>query len=178
MLYSYSLVNHTLNLLFLYCFKFSSKTIVKFFFPIFFFLSSDTRRLFLIFCLSSFFDNFIVKNNFLEPWNQQSTKLTYLKTWSFKQNFCTLFWRSYLHKLAGKKNFFRKKFISRTWKSFRDFSATDLGLIFFRKKLIWYFFQVWLFNFNIALKTCLKNLFGKLWKNGDLQATLISYFPN
>ena len=41
-----------------------------------------------------------------------------------------------------------------TWASF-----------FFHKKIILYFFQVWLFSFNTILKICFKNLFRKTVKN-------------
>ena len=46
------------------------------------------------------------------------------------------------------------------------FMAANL-LNFLHKKLILYFFQVWLFNFNAILKICFKMYYRKLTKNGD-----------
>lgn len=47
----------------------------------------------------------------------------------------------------------------------RDCKNTDLGLIFFNKNYFYIFFQVWLFDFKIKLKTCFKKLFIKTVKN-------------
>ena len=49
--------------------------------------------------------------------------------------------------------------------SFRDCKTIDLGFIFIHKKLILYFFQVWLFSFNIIPKNALIIYLEKL-KNG------------
>ena len=61
-----------------------------------------------------------------------------------------------------KTNLFLKK---RTWSFLQECKTTNLGVIFLHKKLNLYYFQVWLFNFNIILlKTCFKNLFRKTEK--------------
>ena len=120
------------------------------------------RRIFLIFCQSSFITNFIVKNHFSEHWNHRNlnnSRPIYFKKFSahhFEDSICT-------NKLE--EFFFRKKVFARTWSFFHDCKTADLSLIFFHKKLILYFFQVWLFNFNTILKTCFKNLFWKIVKN-------------
>ena len=62
---------------------------------------------------------------------------------------------------SWKNFFFEKVFFERLG----AFSATDLDLIFCHKKLILYFFQVWLFSFSIILKTCFKNSFRETLKN-------------
>ena len=78
--------------------------------------------------------------------------------------------------ISWKNFFFRKIFFSRTWSFFHHCKTTNLGLIFFHKKIILYFFQVWLFNFNTVLKTCFKNLFRKATATRSLQATLTLSF--
>ena len=56
-------------------------------------------------------------------------------------------------------------FYSRWLKSFfRDCKTSHLGVIFFAPKIILYFFQVSLFNFDAMLKTYFKNLFRKTMK--------------
>ena len=94
--------------------------------------------IFLIFCRSSFTDNFIMKSIFSEPWNQRNvniSRLIYLETISahrVKDHICT-------NKLE--EFFFRKNFFSRTWRFFHGCETTDLSLIFFHKKVISYFFS-------------------------------------
>ena len=135
-------------------------------------------------CQSSFINNFIEKNNFSEPKNHRKLNILrpiYFKKISahrFEDCICT-------NELDGL--FFRKTFFSRTWSFFHDWKTTNLGVIFFHKKLILCFFQRWLFNFNILLKTCFRNLFRKTvsffydWKTINLGVTffhkkLILYF--
>ena len=110
-------------------------------------VSKTICGIFLIFCRSFFINNFMVKNSFSEPKNER--KLKYLEIHVYLKKFRTPFCRSYLYKLAG-RIFFRKN-------SFRG--------LFFIKKWFYTFFQRWLFNFNIILKTCFKNLFKKTVKN-------------
>ena len=95
--------------------------------------------IFLIFCRSSFINNFMVKNNFLEPKNRRKLNISrpiYFKNIS-------------AHRLVDlictnnrEKIFFQKIFLSRTWNFFQDCKTTNLGVIFFRKKLISWFFSV------------------------------------
>ena len=120
--------------------------------------------IFLIFCWTSFI-NFIEAQFFR---TLKLLKLKYLEIHLFKKKKKSAH-RFEEHICPSKLEeffffFFRKKIISRTWGFFCDCKTTDLGLIFFHKKLILYFFQVWLFNFKIVLKTCFKNLFGKTEK--------------
>ena len=127
--------------------------------------SKTVSWIFLIFCRSSFIDNFMMKNNFLEPKNQRKLNILrpiFLKKFS-AHRFVDLICINKLEEF-----FFQKIFVSRTWNFFYDCKTTNLGIIFFHKKLIFYFFQGWLFNFDVILKTCFKNLFWKtVWKNGD-----------
>ena len=126
-------------------------------------VSKTVCGIFLTFCRSNFIDNFIVINNFwnlkINP-NLNILKPIYLKENSvhrFEDHICT----NKLEELFYVKNFF-----SRTWSFFRDCKSTDLDFTFFHKKIILYFlFQVRLFNFMIILKTCFKNLFRKTVKN-------------
>ena len=95
-------------------------------------------RIFMIFCRSSFINNFIVKSNFSEPWNQRNLDISipiYLEKISahcFEDHI-------YTNKLG--KFFFRKKILSSSWRFFQDCKTNDLGLIFFHKKIILYFFS-------------------------------------
>ena len=120
--------------------------------------------IFLIFCWTSFI-NFIEAQFFR---TLKLLKLKYLEIHLFKKKKNLHIVLKNISAQVSWKNFFffffRKKIISRTWGFFCDCKTTDLGLIFFHKKLILYFFQVWLFNFKIVLKTCFKNLFGKTEK--------------
>ena len=120
--------------------------------------------IFLIFCWSSFINNFIVKNSFLEPKNQRKLNISrpvYFEKISahcFVGLICT-------NKRKG--FFFRKKIFSRTMSFFHDRSTTNLASFFSTKIQFYTFSQEWLFNFNIILKTCFKTHLEKLWKNGD-----------
>ena len=96
-------------------------------------VSKMVCRIFLIFFRSSFINNFILKNNFSKPYNHRNLNIS--------------------------RNISLKKIPQTVLKTISA-QTTDLGLIFFRKKLILYFFQVQLLNFNVILKTCFKNLFG------------------
>ena len=92
------------------------------------------------FCQSSFINNFMKKNNFLESWNHRKLNISipiYFKkisTHSFEDRICT-------NKLDGFFFFFRKTFFSRIYSFFHDWKTTFWGAIFFHKKLILYFFS-------------------------------------
>ena len=101
-------------------------------------VSKTMCGIFLIFCRSSFINNFMVKNNFSEPKNH--LKLNILRPIYFFKKFRTSF-----EGLICTNNLegflFRKLFFSRTWSFFHDCKTTNLGVIFFAKKLISYFFS-------------------------------------
>ena len=96
-------------------------------------VSEKLCGVFLIFCGSIFINNYMVKNSFLEPKNQWKLNISrpiYFKKISahrFVGLTCT-------NKLKG--------FFSRTWSFFHDSNATNLGAIFFHKKLILCFFSM------------------------------------
>ena len=113
----------------------------------------------LIFCRSRFMNDFFVKNIFLEPWNHQKLKswpIFFLK--KFPRNFLKIL---SLQEVSWKVFFFNLLHLLGAF-----FMAANL-LNFLHKKLILYFFQVWLFNFNAILKICFKMYYRKLTKNGD-----------
>ena len=113
-------------------------------------------RISLIYCWSSFINNFIMKNQFSEPWNHQNVNILrsiYVKKKKFAHHFED---HIYTNKLD--QFFFRKFFISKTWSFFHDWRTTDLDLIFFHKKIILQFFSRVIVNLNTILKTCFKNL--------------------
>ena len=88
----------------------------------------------LIYCWLSFINNFIVKNQFSEPWNHQNLNILtpiYVKKKNFVHHFED---HIYTNKLD--EFFFQKFFISRTWSFSHDCKTTDLDLIFFHKKII------------------------------------------
>ena len=101
-------------------------------------VSKTVCGIFLIFCCSSFINNFFVKNNFPESKNHRKLKssrpIYFIKVSAhcFVGLICT-------NKLEG--FFFQKIFFSRTWSFFRDCKTTILGVIFFHKKIILYFFS-------------------------------------
>ena len=70
-------------------------------------VSKTLCGIFFIFFRSSFINNFMVKNNFLEPKNHQNLNIS--RPIYFKKNFRTPFCRSYLYKYAGSSFFFRKR---------------------------------------------------------------------
>ena len=101
-------------------------------------VSKTVSEIFLIFCWSSFINNFMAKNSFSEP--KKSAKMKYLETHLFK--------KIPAHLLVGlictnmrEGFFFWKKISLRTWSFFHDFSTTTLGVIFLNKKIIVYFFS-------------------------------------
>ena len=96
--------------------------------------------------------------------NLKSPKLKYLDTHFLKKNSAHRFERSYMHKQAGTIFFFSKKNYLKDLEIFWRLQNHLLGPYFFHKKLISYFFLVWLFNFNIILKTYFKDLFWKTVK--------------
>ena len=101
-------------------------------------VSKTVCGIFLIFCRSSFINNFMVKNNFLEPKNHQKLNISrpiyFLKISAhcFVDIICT-------NKLE--EFFFQKIFLLRTWSFFHDWKTTDLGVISSHKKLILYLFS-------------------------------------
>ena len=109
-----------------------------------------------IFCRSIFIGNFIVKN--------KSLKLKYLQNHLFKKNFRTLFWRSNLHKQAG-RIFFSKFFFQRLGPFFSRLQNHWFGAHFFAQKKFSSFFQMWLFIFIIILNTWFKILFRRTVRN-------------
>ena len=101
-------------------------------------VSKTVCGIFLIFCRSSFINNFMVKNNFLEPKNHRNLNIsrpTYFKKIS-AHRFVGLICTNKLEEF-----FFRKSFLSKTWSFFHDYKTTNLGVIFFHKKIISYFFS-------------------------------------
>ena len=100
-------------------------------------VSKTVCWIFSIFCRSSFINNFTVKNNFFEPKNHR--KLNILRPIYFSKifghRFVDLICTNKLEEL-----FFQKIFLSRAWSFFCDCKTTNLGVIFFHKKLILHFF--------------------------------------
>ena len=123
-------------------------------------VSNTACEIFLIFCLSSLINNFIVKSNIWEPQKHQNLNIS--RTIHLKKIPHTLL--NIICAQISSKNFFSKMFFSRTWSFNHDYKTTNLGLIFFHKKLFCTFLQVWLFNFNIILSICCKNVFRKTVK--------------
>ena len=70
----------------------------------------------------------------------KSPKLKYLETHLVKKNTAHRF-EDHICTNKLKEFFFRKIFFSRTWSFFHDCKTFYLGLIFFHKKLILYFFS-------------------------------------
>ena len=100
-------------------------------------VSKTVCGIFLIFCQSSFINNFMVKNSFSEPKNQRKLNISrpiYLKKISV-QRFVGLICTNKV------KGFFFWKFF---FQGLEAFFATATGLIlasfFFHKKIILYFF--------------------------------------
>ena len=123
-------------------------------------VSKTVRGIFLIFCPSSFIDNFIVKSDFWEPWNH--AKLKSQDPFIFKKFPYTVL--KIISAQIRWKNFFFEKFFFQGLGAF--FSKPLTWASFFSTQNLFYiFFQVWLFDFNIVLKTCFKNLFRKTVKN-------------
>ena len=124
-------------------------------------VSKTVCGIFLIFSWSSFIDNFMVMNSFSEPKNQWKLNISRpvyfgkISAQHFVGLICT-------NKLEG--FFFDKIF----FQGLGTFLATARRLIwasfFSTKRYFYFFFQGWLFNFNIILKTCFKNLFRKTVK--------------
>ena len=143
-------------------------------------VSKTVCGIFLIFCWSRSINNFMMENSFSEPKNQR--KLNISRPIYFKKipahYFVGLICTNKLEEYFFRKNFYQGlgAFITNAtrliWASF-----------FSTKNQFYTFFQGWLFNFNVILKTCLKNLFKKTLKKWwfyffkqatrNLQATLI-----
>ena len=92
--------------------------------------------IFLIFCRSSFINNFMVKNNFSVLKNHRKLNISrpiyFLKNSAHR--FVGLICTNKLEEFC-----FQKIFLSRTWSIFRDCKTTNLSVIFIHKKLILYF---------------------------------------
>ena len=114
----------------------------------------------LVFLSIEFINNFMEKNNFSEPQNHRKLNISrpiYFKKIS-AHHFEELI---YTNKLDG---FFFEK---HCFQGLGAFFTTKKPLIwapFFPQKIILYFFQRWLFNFNMILKICFRNLFRKTVK--------------
>ena len=86
--------------------------------------------IFLIFCRSSFINNFMVKNNFLKSknhWKLNISRTIYFKKIS-SQRFVDLICTNKLEVF-----FFQKIFLSRSWGSFHECKTTNLGPFFPQK---------------------------------------------
>ena len=101
-------------------------------------VSKTVYVIFLIFCRSSFINNFMEKNNFSEPKNHG--KLNISRAICFKKISAE---RLVGHICTNKMEefFFRKIFLSRTYSFFQDCKTDNLGVNFFQKKLISHFFS-------------------------------------
>ena len=87
--------------------------------------------IFLIFCRSSFINDFMVKNNFSKPKNHRKLKI--LKSIYCKKISAHLFvGLIFTNKLEG--FFFQKKFFSRAWSFFHGCKTTNFGRHFFSTK--------------------------------------------
>ena len=124
-------------------------------------ISKTVRRIFLFFCQSRFINNFMVKNSFSEPQNHRKLNILrpiYFKKISahrFEDLICT-------NKLDI---FFFRKIFSEGLGAFFTTEKLLIWAPFFPPKNYFYtFFQRWLFNFNMLLKTCFRNLFRKTVK--------------
>ena len=101
-------------------------------------VSKTICRIYLIFYRSSFINNFMAKNNFLEPKNHQKlnvSKYIYFRkisAYRFVGLICTNKLEIY---------FFLKKFFSRTWSFFQDCKTNNLGIIFPQKNNFILFFS-------------------------------------
>ena len=106
--------------------------------------------IFLIFCRSGFINSFIVRSNFWESQNHRNLNVS--RPIYLEKNFALGF--EIISAQISCKNFFFQTFFFQGQSFFQDCKTTDLGLIFFQEEIILYFFfQVWLFNFNTILKT-------------------------
>ena len=89
----------------------------------------------------------------------ESLKVKYLKTHLFKKKFRTAFWKLiFFLQLSRKDFFFCKKTFFQRLGAFFAIVNHRFGRNYFTKKIILYFFQVRLINFNAILKHALKNL--------------------
>ena len=105
-------------------------------------VSKTLCRFFLIFYRLSFINNFMVKNNFLQPknyWKLNILRPIYLKKKVSSHCFVDLFvqisWKIFFI------FYFFQNFISfKDLEPFYDWKTTNLGVIFFHKKLMSYLF--------------------------------------
>ena len=101
-------------------------------------VSKTVWGIFLILCQSSFINNFMVKNNFWEPKNHRKLSISWpiyskkVSTHRFVDLICTKQLEEFL---------FQKKFFFKDFELFSRCKTTNLGVIFFQKKLILYFFS-------------------------------------
>ena len=126
-------------------------------------VSKTICGIYLIFYRSSFINNFMAKNNFLEPKNHQ--KLNVSKYIYFRKISAYRFVGLVLSvQISWKYIFFWKKFFQGLGAFFKTAKQIIWASFFHKKIILYFFFQGWLFNFNITSKTCFKNLFGKTVK--------------
>ena len=123
--------------------------------------------IFLIFCRSRFINNFVVKNNFSEPWNQK----LYISRHIHFEKFSRRILKILSLQKAG-RIFFQKYFFIDLVELFsRLQNHSFLGVICFHKKLTVYFIS----SANNFIKTFFKNLFKKTrqkwWFNSLKQVT-------
>ena len=93
-------------------------------------VSNTVYGILLIFCRSSFINNFMAKNNFLEPYNHQNLNIS--RPIYFKKNTARRF-EDHIYTNQPEEFFFEKIFFSRTWSFFHDSKTTDLASFFSRK---------------------------------------------
>ena len=109
----------------------------------------------------------------------ESLKVKYLKTHLFKKKFRTAFWKLIFSLQVSGKEYFLQKIFFHWLGAFFTSAKHRFGRNFFHKKIILYFFQVWLINFNAILKHALKTYQKKKKKNTtypkSLQPTLKVY---
>ena len=123
-------------------------------------VSKTMCGIFLFFFQLRFIHNFVEKNNFselLNHWKLNISKIIYL------QKFLHPVLKILSTQISWRVFFFEKNFFS----GLGAFFTTEKALIwtpFFPTNKFYTFSQSWLFNFNILLKTCFRNLFRKTEK--------------
>ena len=118
-------------------------------------------RIFLIFCRSSFINNFMVRSNFRELKNYW--KLNILQPIYFLKNLHIIL-KALSVKISQENFSFRKMFFWGLEAFFTTAKPLIWASLFCWKYWFNAFVQGWLFNFNIILKTCFKNLCRKTEK--------------
>ena len=124
-------------------------------------VSKAVCGIFLIFCRLSFTNNYLAKNNFSELKNQRKTNISrpiyFLKNSAHR--FVCFICTNKLEEL-----FFRKYCFQGLGAFFMTAKPLIYVSFFSSKNLFHTFFQGWLFNFSIILKTRFENLFRKTVK--------------